>query len=623
MENPMNAKELIESTARRAVKPRIFEPVWQWAERNVRLSVRTTNTPGRYDSSWIPYTRGWQEAFTNPRLKEIVICAGAQTGKTEALLNCVRFAIGEDPGPMMWIMPAETLARSFSETRLQPSLRDCEPCTDQIPKDPDAFKLLEMHFRDSTLNLAGANSPAQLSSRPVRYLFADEIDKFPEARAKEAGALELARVRTTSFWNAKTILTSTPTTEAGQIWQAYLAGTRHKYFVKCSHCLQEQELIFSQLKWPNDAETKPDGQNWDTEAVERLAYYECSGCRTHIPQGHRHSMIRGGEWRPTNPKAPGDRISFHLSALYSPWRSWGSIAREFLEVKDSPSGLQNFTNSVLAEPWKPQTGEAIDEVRVIELRGDYPLGTCPERPIVLTLAGDVQRDCVYFTVRSWGSGGESWLVDYGKLPTLESLSEVMAREYNLAGTEETVRIKKGMIDSGYNSEAVYAFCHASRGKLVPAKGWESLAQPVKQAWVNVAGGGSKAGAFKVPLFHFDDSSFKHQLYISRITDRKGPEWHIPHNTGADYIQQLTAERLVEKKNARGVPEFVWHRIRRDNHLGDCEKMQLVQGHLMGPELSRPAQVSPTEGTMVPAPSREPSRVPRRRESFRQGGWMSW
>ncbi|MEI6568920.1 MAG: terminase gpA endonuclease subunit, partial [Verrucomicrobiota bacterium] len=211
----------------------------------------------------------------------------------------------------------------------------------------------------------------------------------------------------------------------------------------------------------------------------------------------------------------------------------------------------------------------------------------------------------------------------GKLPTLESLNEVLAREYNLAGTEETVRIKKGMIDSGYNSETVYNFCHASRGKLVPAKGWDSLAQPVKQAWVNVAGGGSKAGAFKVPLFHFDDSSFKHQLYIARITDRQGPKWHIPHNVGPDYIQQLTAERLVERKNARGVPEFVWHRIRRDNHLGDCEKMQLVQGHLMGPELSRPAQASPTPGTMVPIPSREPSRVPRRRESFRQGGWMSW
>src|SRR5262249_4931113 len=144
----------------------------------------------------IAYTRGWQEAFSNPRIKEITIVAAGQTGKTESLLNCIRYAIAEDPGPMLWIAPAESMARSFSETRLQPSLRDCPPCDAQIPDDPDQFKLLEMHFKECTVNLVGANSPAQLSSRPIRYLFADEIDKFPEASGREAGALELARVRT-------------------------------------------------------------------------------------------------------------------------------------------------------------------------------------------------------------------------------------------------------------------------------------------------------------------------------------------------------------------------------------------------------------------------------------------
>jgi hypothetical protein len=59
---------------------------------------------------------------------------------------------------------------------------------------------------------------------------------------------------------------------------------------------------------------------------------------------------------------------------------------------------------------------------------------------------------------------------------------------------------------------------------------------------------------------------------------------LPHNIGADFIQQMTAEKLVERKNARGVPEAKWHRIRRDNHFGDCEKMQLVQAHLLAPQL---------------------------------------
>ena len=609
----MNARELIEVAARRAVKPRIFEPVWQWAERHVRLSVRNTNTPGRYDSAWITYTRGWQEAFSNPRVKEIAICAAAQTGKTEAILNCIRYSIAEDPGPMLWIMPAESLARSFSETRLQPSLKDCEPCAAQVPDDPDMFKLLEMHFKDSTLNLVGANSPAQLASRPVRYLFADEVDKFPEASSKEAGALELARVRTTSFWNAKTILTSTPTVEGGQIWQAYLGGSRHKYFVRCPHCQHEQELLWPQVKWPRDEETKPGGA-WNVDAVERLAFYECPACRHHIEQNWRHTMIRGGRWKATNPNAPADRLSFHLNALYSPWRTWGSVAREFLEVKDSPSGLQNFTNSVLAEPWKIIVGEVIQEARFLELRADYALGTCPVKPRFITVAADVQRDCIYYTVRAWGDGAESWLVDYGKAPRLEDLNEVFARQYNIAGSDEMAKPFKGMIDSGFNAQAVYEFCSASGGQFVPAKGWASLAQPVKQAMIVYE---SRHGASRhIELFHFDDGSFKTELYMRRIQDRQGPPWHIPRNIGPDYITQLTAERLVEKRNSRGVPEQVWIIGRQENHLGDCEKMQLVQGYLMGGELKKPA---PGPATPSPQPAQAPAMIPR---MPRQGGWVT-
>jgi phage terminase large subunit GpA-like protein len=568
-------REIIEQAARRALKPRLFEPVWKWAERHVRLSVRTTNTPGRYDSGWIAYSRGWQEAFSNPRVREIVICSAAQSGKTESVLNMLRFAISEDPGPMLWIMPAESLARSFSETRLQPSLRDCLPTAEQIPDDPDLFKLLEMHYRDCTLNLVGANSRAQLSSRPVRYLFADEIDKFPEQSTKEAGALELARVRTTSFWNSKTVLCSTPTVETGQIWQAYLAGNQQRYFVPCPSCGHEQELLFAQLKWPTNDETKPGGV-WNADAVEKAAYYECRHCGVPIQQHQKQAMIRVGHWQATNPDAPRDRVSFHLSALYSPWRSWGSVAREFLEAKESFGGLQNFTNSVLAEPWKIKIdGEAISESRLHDLRADYDLGLCPVKPITLTVADDVQREVIYYTVRAWGANEESWLIDYGKLPTLESLTEL--GPYPIAGTDETASIARGLIDSGFNTQAVYEFCSASMRKFFPCKGWDRLGQPVKEAVIDYQPGRN------ILLYHFDDSVFKGELYIRRIQDGEGPKWHLPRNVEPVFVSQLTAEKLVDKTNHRGHVVQVWHRI-RDNHYGDAEKMQLVHGYLMARRL---------------------------------------
>ena len=127
----------------------------------------------------------------------------------------------------------------------------------------------------------------------------------------------------------------------------------------------------------------------------------------------------------------------------------------------------------------------------------------------------------------------------------------------------------------------------SGGKFVPAKGWASLAQPVKPAVIAYE---SRGGAGrKIELFHFDDGSLKTELDMRRIQEKQGPPWHLARNIGPDYITQLTAERLVEKRNHRGVPEQVWIIGRQENHLGDCEKMQLVQGYLMGSDLKKKAQ----------------------------------
>src|SRR5688572_6495801 len=94
----VTAREAVANTARLAMKPRPVEKIWEWAERHVHLSVRTTNSPGPYSSTWVAYTRAWMSSFSDPRVREISICAGAQTGKTEALLNCLRFLVVEDPG---------------------------------------------------------------------------------------------------------------------------------------------------------------------------------------------------------------------------------------------------------------------------------------------------------------------------------------------------------------------------------------------------------------------------------------------------------------------------------------------------------------------------------------------
>ena len=65
-------------------------------------------------------------------------------------------------------------------------------------------------FPGGHLTIAGANSPASLASRPVRLLLADEVDRYAASAGSEGDAVDLAKKRTTAFWNRKIVLASTP-----------------------------------------------------------------------------------------------------------------------------------------------------------------------------------------------------------------------------------------------------------------------------------------------------------------------------------------------------------------------------------------------------------------------------
>ena len=66
-------------------------------------------------------------------------------------------------------------------------------------------------FPGGHLTLAGSNSSASLSARPVRYVLLDEVSRYPESIAGEGSPILLAKKRGVSFFNKKIVQTSTPT----------------------------------------------------------------------------------------------------------------------------------------------------------------------------------------------------------------------------------------------------------------------------------------------------------------------------------------------------------------------------------------------------------------------------
>ena len=155
------------------------------------------------------------DACSDPKIKEVVIMAGAQLGKSEVLLNIIGYHIDNDPSPILMLQPTESMAQAFSKDRIANGLLRSTPCLAGKVKDPRARDsnntTLHKIFPGGSLSLVGANSPAGLASRPIRVLLVDELDRAPASAGSEGDPLNLAKKRTATFWNRKIVIVSTPT----------------------------------------------------------------------------------------------------------------------------------------------------------------------------------------------------------------------------------------------------------------------------------------------------------------------------------------------------------------------------------------------------------------------------
>ena len=561
------AAEKLRDHLRAIYSPADRRTVVEWAEEELVLSERQTQMPGTFSTRMTPYLCEPLECFGDVDITDIVLVFGTQTGKTTMIQAGAAWRIANKPQPVVWVMPTENLAGSFSETRWMPICEDSPTMAELMPKDRHKWKRLEQHFSRCSLVFVGSNSPANLASRPAGLLLLDEVEKFAQETDRETSALFLAENRTKSFSGALRVKTSTPTTPDGPIWQEYLKGSQEKFMLPCPHCSEKIELLWEQVKW----EGKDASGKWNMAEVEASGHYVCQRCQGKINDGQKMEMLGGGEWMATNPAAQRGFRSFHLNSLYAPWRSctFGALAVKFLRDKETLNGLQDFTNSTMAMPWE-QVETSIGESTILNLRGDYLRGTCPIQPAFIVTGADVGQDVSHWVTAAFDAEGASCVLDYGTVLSVEDVITVpAAREYVTPSGEKEATLC-GLIDSGFATFRVYAACQASGGMFHPAKG-------------SSATFGSKISKTKlddfpgVVLYNFTDHAIKTELFIDRFKRGKPPV-KIPKDSGDDFIRGLSGQRLVPRKTASGT-DFVWKSIAND-HYSDALKLCHIAWHVL-------------------------------------------
>ena len=453
------------------MKPPDDLTVTEWAEQNRRLSAESAAEPGPWRTERTPYLREPMNAWTDPKIRHIVMVAASQVGKSEFLNNCIGYVIDQDPGSILFVHPTTIDAKEYSKLRIAPMIRDCPTLRKKVsdPKSRDSGNtILQKTYPGGILTMCGSTEAHALASKPIRYVLGDERDRWALSAGNEGDPWDLAMARQTTFYNAKSAEVSTPTVKnASAIEAAYATGTMERWKSRCPHCGEYHEIQWADIRFEHDEIIVAGKKTYKVRSV----CYACPGCGCISTEAE---MKRApARWEADNPAAyeQGTR-SFWLNAFVSQWASWESIILKYLNAIGSTRKMQVVYNTCFGELWEDR-GDLEDEDSLMARREEYP-AELPEGVLVLTAGVDTQDDRMEYEIVGHGHFGETWGIEKGIVMGRPDDDAVWAQLDELVFDrvlrfENGVGLKMSMSfvdEGGHFTQEVRMQCRARLGKKV-------------------------------------------------------------------------------------------------------------------------------------------------------------
>lgn len=570
----MTAAYMLARQTFEAFRPPKKQTVSEWADKYRVLTSEGSAEPGRWRTSRAPYQKEIMDAFTQPGIWQIVVMASSQVGKSELINNMLGYTIDNDPGPILFVQPTDKTAEDYSIRRIAPMIAKCPTLRDKVYKarSRDSSNTISTKtFPGGSLTIIGANSPADLASKPVRYIFMDEIDRFPASAGTEGSPRELAERRTETYRsNRKIIKTSTPTIKGAHgIEKDYMDGTQEEWRVECPECHEYSFIRFENIKFEKDEFKNSDGE---PDFNVRNTVWECPYCKARHPEYKTKRFP--GKWVANNENAISRGIrSFRLNAFVSPWSDWKEIARKFLvaNARNDVDALKVVFNTMFGETWEIRGGDGMDE-KLYERREHYD-AEVPKEALVLTMGMDTQDNRLEYEVVGWDRNGQSWGISRGVIPgkpdsdmVWEEVDYLLEHEWKHASGIK-MRILATFIDSGgHYTTTIYKQCErrASR-RIFPIKGEQGEGKEECRPMKKNQGSGAK---FMLGV----DAGKEGIMYEAGIKE-PGPRYmHFPMDPRAgydrEYFKGLISEKMeIHRKN--GQAKIVWNQFYDRNEPLDC------------------------------------------------------
>lgn len=551
----------------------------------------------------------------------VTVQKSQQSGASIAALAWVLYCSDREPSNMIFAAPALDAVRRMNSGKLQPMIDawqrriDRKLIVDQVSRAGMSSTTFEKVFsKGGRLYLANANSVTDLSSVTTKKGIKDEVSKWsliPGGGDPESLFFgRFTAFRGTGDW--KILEISTPEADLGdetgempghcRINRSFKASDQRHWFMACPGCGAFFRHHFERLRI-------------DFEQPER-SRYACENCEYEISDAERRIQLQpemGAHWRALAP-GPGRHPGFQIDAFISLMMGYEAIARDFIDARRKPGGLDDFTKLTLGLPYKVRA-DVPDYKRLLDRREAHlQRGHIPHDALLITAAADVQMRGIWLEIVAWTKDRRSYLVDALHIsgdtesatsPVFEQLRrETLERRFPDAFGSQR-RIDCLAVDSGYRSNVVYSWVrlnqqvHPDTGRemllaIKGDKGWGKapIGQPRLQD-IDLGGQKIRQG---VKLWAIGTWPLKTSLYLDLAKQRLGetvaevPDGYCHFGGWVDeqYFQQLCASHLEDIK-VRGLPAGKRWVDLRENHFLDTRVYNIALAEHLGMSMMTAAE----------------------------------
>lgn len=411
-----------------------------YAAENRYLDNRGGGYVGRWNHDEAPYLVAPMEALTSREHLTTAVVGPGRSGKTAIGQNWMLQSVEVDPADMLVYGATDAMIEEYVKAEIDPMIDSHKEIRKRLGKRP---RDNSMHFKKFSAMWVQflAATYSNLINKSAPRVIITELDACDTSKGD---TYELASIRRQTFgYESMVLAESHPDLAAGSdpakwtagVMSLYRDSDRHVWYWPCPNCNAYSspnptgQRVMT-LDWPADA---------PLDEVRDAARLACPCCGTLIEDGWRRTMNRDGLWVGmgqtisedgdiTGELVAKDIAGFWITGAMSPFviGGIGSLAYEMEKARRAVENgeeravqkLKDVTVKRWGLPFEPPKSVGSIDAAVIADRAEpgLMLGTVPSGVRFLTGSVDVQARHFEGFVRGWGADGESWIIDYFKMP---------------------------------------------------------------------------------------------------------------------------------------------------------------------------------------------------------------